>query len=177
MPDLVVGDLDSISREGESFLLDSSIELVRVPSMKDFTDIQLALGTAAGRGAANVGLTGVSAGRIDHELGVLGACAGMGKLAPTIIEDDRRVAFLDAEGRAGLHLHELGASVGDEFSVIALSEDARVSESGVRYPLDEGRLSILDPRGVSNVVAEDDSAVSVSSGRVAVVFMPAHARG
>ena len=65
MPDVLVGDMDSISA------VPDGVELHRSPAVKDETDAQLAIRCAVSRGADSLTLVGRIAGRADHTLSLI----------------------------------------------------------------------------------------------------------
>src|SRR5689334_23251718 len=68
VPDLVIGDLDSLGAAGEAALREQSVELRRFPRAKDETDLELALLHAAALGATAIDILGALGGRWDHTL-------------------------------------------------------------------------------------------------------------
>ena len=68
LPDILVGDFDSISEGDLDLLLAANVEIVRFPSEKDATDTQLAVQLAMDRGCDEVILLGAAGTRLDHTL-------------------------------------------------------------------------------------------------------------
>ncbi len=73
-PDILVGDLDSLSLNIID-LMPPDIEVLRHPREKDFTDAELAVMEAMGRGVDDVLLLGALGGRTDHTLANLALMA------------------------------------------------------------------------------------------------------
>ena len=69
VPDVAVGDFDSLSAAGEKYL-DSlkETEIVRLKPEKDDSDTQSAVNFAIDRGAKNITIFGATGNRIDHLL-------------------------------------------------------------------------------------------------------------
>ena len=63
VPDLVVGDMDSISEEGLEFINSHSVFIEKYPVEKDWTDSEIALGKT---GDEEVILVTPDSGRLDH---------------------------------------------------------------------------------------------------------------
>jgi thiamine pyrophosphokinase len=161
VPDLVVGDLDSISPEG----LARSPRVERHPVAKDATDLALALDAALARSPRRLVVIGGADGRLDHllaELLLLGSAPYGG------VEID---ALL---GEARVHVvrgtRSLTGVPGELISLFALHGPARgVVTEGLRWAL---RGDTLDPgssRGVSNEFAASEARVDVSDGVVLAV--------
>jgi hypothetical protein len=66
--DVVVGDLDSASAEGQAAARAAGSEFETHPTDKDATDLELALLSARDRGARRVTVVGGGGGRHDHLL-------------------------------------------------------------------------------------------------------------
>lgn len=69
MPDAIIGDFDSVDnsvlKQYESF----NIPIVKFPSEKDLTDMELAVEFAVSKGYDNIILTGATGSRLDHTFG------------------------------------------------------------------------------------------------------------
>lgn len=165
-PDVLVGDLDSISAIGLAWASEHA-EVVRHPIDKAATDTELAIAHAATLAPTRILLVAGQGDRLDHAVAALGALG-----APSLAA----VASLEAWwGNDQLHvLHapyaiELDLPAGTTFSVLAMHGAARgVTVSGARWPLSDHALEPLVGLGVSNVV-ETVVTVAVTGGIVTVV--------
>ena len=142
-PDVVVGDLDSLSAVAQKQFSD---RLVR-DSAPDSSDLEKAVAWARTEGADDIVVIGWSGGRLDHTLAAL-ALAFEG----VQLHDDRFLVTAVA-GSA-----EITAQPGTLFSLMALPE-AVVSVDGARWNLEQEPLT-MGARGMHNEVA--------ASGRVQV---------
>jgi thiamine pyrophosphokinase len=165
VPDLVVGDLDSLPGWAHERLPAGVIR--HEPGAED-NDLEKALRAVYARwgAAAEIALLGAGPdqGRSDH---------GLANLGVLLAEPHRRIVWVDAAGRmVALRDGRLTAddAVGAILSVLPWSAGgATVSEVGVHYPLDEARL-LLGGRGVSNEIGDETAAVEVHQG-VALVWI------
>lgn len=67
VPDVAVGDFDSLSSAGEKYLNTlKETEIVRLKPEKDDSDTQSAVNFAIDRGAKNITIFGATGNRIDH---------------------------------------------------------------------------------------------------------------
>jgi len=168
--DEVIGDLDSIPAPDRARLAEANTPVVHAfPRDKDATDLELAIEHALHRRPRRIVLFGALGERIDHTIANLhllekGAETGI----PIELIVGRETLFAV---RGELKLER--AKVGDRVSLIPLSEAARVSTTGLRYPLCDELLYRAGSRGVSNVVSADRPALHVSEGLLWVV----HASG
>ncbi|MGV8082697.1 MAG: thiamine diphosphokinase [Coriobacteriia bacterium] len=166
VPDVLVGDADSLAAEKLAELQSRGVEWISSPRDKDDSDLALALAYARSQGAAEVTVTGAWGGRADHSLAALAALVGAAELRPRILEPDLALWVLTPEARSSLQL----AGVGATLSLISYGGAAIVSEEGVKWPLVSKMLEPSTTLGLSNVITDTDIAkVSVSSGTVIVV--------
>ena len=164
-PDLVVGDLDSLSADAEQRLRAAGVAFVTVPAEKDVTDLDLALDESASAGADEVWVTGALGGRLDHTLASLGSLCRRAGQRPHVVEPDCRAWVMAPDGRSQLRLGGVGALV----SLFALGTAATVSTSGLKYPLTRESLAPLDSRGLSNVITAEGATIEVAEGVLLVL--------
>ena len=100
IPDLLVGDLDSLDPEIAEAFKEQSVQTIAFPSEKDASDLELALEEILDRGFTDLVATNVIGGRIDHELAALGNLAAVGErgLAVTVVESDQTLIFMNNPG-------------------------------------------------------------------------------
>jgi thiamine pyrophosphokinase len=160
-PDYVVGDFDSLGYvpEGERVL--------RHPPEKDDTDTMLAAKLGLSLGYRAFVLLGGLGGRLDHTLANIQTLAylrGRGAKA-CLAQEGETVTLIENETlrfRAGLS---------GNVSVFAYGASARgVYERGLRYPLTDAHLTDDFPLGVSNAFTGAPASVSVSDGRLLVIY-------
>ena len=173
MPDIVLGDFDSLSPDDLGRLSELGASIMRFPAEKDASDLELALLEARRAGAGSVVVTAAMSGRLDHTLVALGVLSGAADLKPHVVEPDLEAWVLSATGRSALQLAGTGAT----FSVIPLGGPAVVSVTGAAWELSDHPLEPSASLGLSNrVSAQGQASVSVSSG-IAVVIAPKSADG
>lgn len=159
-PDLVVGDMDSIS---DPRLLDRfpAERILRFPREKDDTDTEIGLRTLLERGVDEVTIAGGGGGRIDHLLGIV-ALFERGQPPRRWLTAREDIRLVDGEAR-------FDGWLGSTVSVFPLGDHAgRMRSRGLRWPLD----GLTFPRGragISNIVTEDPLLISVADGKVLVI--------
>jgi len=165
--DVVVGDLDSVDPIDLAAAEAAGAEVVRHPVDKDHTDLELALLTAADRGASRAVVIGGSGGRLDHFLANALVLASP-EHTPLVIEAYVGAARL-AVARPATPVEIVGRP-GDLCSLLALGGRASgVSTRGLRFALDGEALHPGSTRGVSNEMTATRAAVTVETGTVLVV--------
>ena len=161
IPDLVVGDFDSL---GEA---PRHPRVLRLPAIKDETDMGYAVGQGLERGYTRFLLLGGMGGRLEHTVanlqllsglsrrGALGILAGGGQAAAVISGG----SFCFPETMRGF------------CSVFCQSGTARgVTLEGLKYPLEGETLTGCFPLGVSNEFLGRPARVRVEEGALLVIW-------
>jgi len=173
IPDVVVGDLDSITENNLRLCLENNTKIKKFPAEKDQTDLELALEFAEeylqimGRPEDEIQLYAAGGKRIDHLLGNIAIMLGFAR-------SGRRVRMIDRSFTAWVVLsgkESLKGSTGQLLSIIPLSEAARVSSLGLYYELDNLVLLQSSPRGISNVFRGEKAEIEVLAGAVLVIML------
>jgi thiamine pyrophosphokinase len=168
LPDVVLGDFDSLPAEDLMRLRALGATIQQFPADKDASDLELAVAEVRGRGAATITLTAAASGRVDHTLAVFGVMAAAADLRAHLVEPDLDVWALASAGRRSLELTGPGATI----TLSAFGGPAVVSARGVVWELDGVTLEPESSLGLSNRIDADGRAhVSVSHG-VVLVFAP-----
>jgi thiamine pyrophosphokinase len=173
-PDVLVGDLDSISAAGLAWARDEGVLIETHPADKDHTDTDLALQRAVGLGGRHITLlasdgAGGTGHRLDHLLGTIAALG-----APALAVCESITAFV---GGTTLHVVHPGRSValrlaaGAVFSLVAAHGACDgITVSGARWPLDHASLPASSTRGISNESLGEPVVVATTTGIVTVVI-------
>jgi thiamine pyrophosphokinase len=165
LPQLVIGDMDSLAAADLATLAERGVELRRYPREKDETDLELALLHAARVGATEIDVLGALGGRWDHTLANVALLALpelRGRRARLLAE--RQTLFLVRDST------ELEGQVGDTVSLLPMAGEARgVTTHGLRYSLHEATLSYERARGISNILLDPPGRVSLRAGLLLVV--------
>ena len=168
LPDLLIGDMDSIDPALLDRLVAQGIEVERHPTEKDASDMELAVSRAVADGADRVVILGALSGeRLDHEL------------ANLLLLIDRRWDGIDVRAvrggttvralRGGRRL-ELDGLAGDLVSLLPLESDATgVRTVGLRYQLDGETLQSGRSRGLSNEMEHAPASVLLEGGALLVI--------
>ncbi|MBI5565137.1 MAG: thiamine diphosphokinase [Chloroflexi bacterium] len=165
IPDVVVGDLDSLDDVTRKRLKHAGTRFITYPTRKDYTDLELAIRLALDRGATAITILGALGGRWDQSL------ANLMLLTLPILEHvstrivDRHLSISVIRDRA-----EITGRVGDTLSLIALKGDAHgVTIEGCEYPLTEAVLPLGASLGISNVLTQSQVTLRVTDGLVLVI--------
>lgn len=167
-PDVVIGDLDSLSKQKVTALKKEGAHVLDFPEDKDQTDLELALQHAVRVGAEEIFVLGALGGRWDHSLANLllaahPALAGI----PLVFLHGAEQAFLIRDAV------RLDAPLGTRVSLIPVGGDAKgVSTAGLEFPLENETLAFGATRGVSNVINEADAEIALRKGLLLCLLSP-----
>jgi thiamine pyrophosphokinase len=163
-PDIIVGDMDSISDLGRLSLFPRS-RIIRASRDKDLTDTEMGVEALAEAGADRIVLAGGGGGRLDHLLAVR-ALFERKVLRPAEWHTAHEAVFLIRSGEAlGLEA-ERGALV----SVFPLAEGASgMASEGLKWPL-AGLSWGPGDCGVSNEAPEGRFEVTAGRGDLLVLL-------
>lgn len=164
--DLLVGDLDSISRTGLAHAQKSGTPIDQHPSDKDDTDLELALRVAIERGATSIAIYGGEGGSIAHLLAVaLSQTNPMWATNDVVWHTRTGTVRTATEG----HTVEFTCDIGDAVTLVPAGEASGVTTVGLRWTLSSARLSPGTSLGVSNEATATAVRVEVGRGAVLVV--------
>jgi thiamine pyrophosphokinase len=170
-PDVVVGDVDSLSPEEQARVEAAGSRIVRFSPRKDETDLELALQYAVHDGATEIVILAALGGRLDQTVAnlLLLALPELRGIDVRIVEG-AQTAFLirghrGRRGREGAAPTSIEGRPGDTVSLIPLGGDAvGVTAEGLEWPLDDDVLRFGPARGVSNVLTAERARVSLRQG-------------
>ncbi len=163
LPDVVIGDLDSLDQPTLDQLTQDGVEILRFPAEKDETDLELALLYAVEQFPdQEILVLGVLGGRLDQTLANILLLAHpelAGRMVRLVEEHQRAWLFREQTEILGV--------VGDTVSLIPLGGEAQVlSTAGLKWPLHDDVLAFGPARGVSNVLTAVSATVTLRRGTV-----------
>jgi thiamine pyrophosphokinase len=164
VPDVVVGDFDSLSGPALSELRSRQIAVERHPMDKDATDGQLAVERALAAAPDELLLVGFLGGpRLDQELANVLLLTSLPALA--VLLDGANECRLARSGETWAWMPEPNEIV----SLLPLGGDALgVRTYGLRWQLNGERLPLGSTRGVSNEPVAQTVEVSLAEGMLLV---------
>jgi thiamine pyrophosphokinase len=165
VPNVLIGDLDSISNEDLAYFKDMNVEIMKYPSQKDMTDAEIAVDYAVDKGFKEIVVIGGIGTRFDHTLanifllkklldkGIKGILANE-KNEITLIKDRIKI---EKEEDVKVSLLPLTGIV------------EGITTKGLYYPLNCEDIEIGSSRGVSNEFKDEIAEVSIKSGILIVI--------
>jgi thiamine pyrophosphokinase len=170
VPQVVIGDMDSLSAGAQAELEKHQARFVRHPRAKDETDLELALTFAAEQGACEIVVLGASGGRLDHTLSnvLLLALPRLAGIPVRLVRGAQEAILL----RGGESI-SLPGQPGDLVSLLPWCGDAQgVTTEGLTWPLEDEVLHFGFSRGVSNEMTTRQARVALKEGYLLVVHGP-----
>lgn len=167
MPDYVIGDFDSISQEGKTFLEVYAGEKVCLNPVKDATDTEAALHLAFDKTKGDIVILGGTGTRLDHVMGNI-------SILRQGISKNRKVILMDAYNRMQIVTNHLSIEKAKQFgkyvSIFPLGGKAEgVMLQGFFYPLQDATLEGDSSLGVSNEIVDEKGVISVTTGQLLVI--------
>jgi thiamine pyrophosphokinase len=161
-PDLVVGDMDSIS---DARLLEGIPEQRKhiLPVDKDETDTEYGLRVLRDMGCTEVVIAGGGGGRLDHALGIA-MLFERGDPPRRWVTEKEDVRLVEGE-------MEFGGREGGTVSLFPIGAAAEDMHSeGLKWPLDGLRFA-RGYAGISNLVTSDRVLIRVGKGKLLMIAM------
>lgn len=189
LPDVVIGDFDSLSEDGKNFLEMQSedipyggmlewklqkgegkvVEVVRLRPEKDDSDTQSAMNYAIQNGAKEIVILGVTGNRVDHLMANFGLLILAQKQGAEVALADRyNYMKLISSGTILKKAEQFGKYV----SFFPLGGDVTgLTLEGFKYPLDKYHLTTADSGlTVSNEISEEYAKVTYESGTLLMIM-------
>ena len=163
-PDLLIGDLDSISTSGLQWAYQQEIEVKEFPSDKDKSDFELALDYA--KGVSNRLLViGSDSGRVDQLFGMIAALASVAPYFEACHALIGKTYCTFTSG--GANIYRKNGAIVSVFAMGGIADG--VSLQGFRWELSEATLLPDSSLGLSNEINEDIGIISVEKGTLVAI--------
>lgn len=168
-PQIVIGDMDSLSEQDIQRLKSAGSQFVIYPSRKDNTDLELAISYAQRQGSNEIWIYAALGYRWDQTLAnlLILAAQKFSGLCIKLIDGNQEIQLI----RAGRQL-KLNGVPGDTVSLIPISGDCLgITTQGLEYPLQDGNLAFGYTRGVSNKMTSEKATISLQKGLLICVLI------
>lgn len=170
LPDLAVGDFDSLSESGRKALDQmTGDQVVRLKPEKDDSDTQSAMNLAINRGAKRIAILGATGSRMDHMLANIGLflLAKERGASVTIVDANNYMELAD-NGTILKRAEQFGKYV----SFFPIGGDVTgLTLKGFKYSLEKYHLRTMDSGlTVSNEILEENALVTYQSGRLLMIM-------
>ncbi|MBE0409329.1 MAG: thiamine diphosphokinase [Anaerolineales bacterium] len=166
-PDIIVGDLDSLSPGDKKSLEAKGKEFIVHPRMKDYTDLELAINHAVNLGAIDILLIGIMGGRIDQTIAnIFLLTRSEWSQVHFSLVTDTEIGRLVRSGE-NLTIH---GKTGDTVSLIPFSPTVEgITTNGLKWSLEEAELELGTTLGISNELSNHTANIQIHNGNLLVV--------
>ena len=167
VPDIVIGDMDSICEDDKKILKTSNPNALFVKSSceKDESDTQLALEYIAESNIKNIILVGALGKRMDHSL------ANLLNISSEKLKDTQvRIVDKNYEYTVLRHSTEINGAIGNTLSIFSLTPWTYfINTEGLKYKLSEEKLLFCPVRGLSNIIEKEKVLLDFKEGVLLIV--------
>ncbi|WP_409292191.1 thiamine diphosphokinase [Peribacillus sp. SCS-37] len=168
-PSEAFGDFDSVTEAELSLMRGKLVHLNMYPAEKDQTDLEIALGWAAGKKPDEILLFGATGGRADHYLGNI-------QLLARHIQDEpgTRICMIDKTNQIFAAKPGSYTLVKEEdkkyISFIPLTPEVKaITLKGFKYPLENRNIKLGSTLCISNELLYEEGTFSFKEGILLVV--------
>lgn len=166
LPDILIGDFDSINKEIFKYFQNKGIKTLKFAKEKDLTDTHIAIEYAANNNIKEIILLGATGKRLDHTLSNLYIIEKYIKdMYFKIIDSNNTIEFLYEKGRKIFEKEEY-----KYISLVPISDIVMgVVTEGLKYELINATLLRSDSFGVSNEIINNKGSISINKGLLAII--------
>lgn len=164
-PNALLGDFDSIP---DAILHDikvrKDVEIIKFPTNKDYTDMELAIDFAIERGASHIAILGASGTRLDHTTANIHLLYKLVKNnIKGYIEDNHNKVYLIDDSIT------IDKQENNKVSLLPMFPFAKgVTTKGLSYELNNDNLVFGTGLGISNEFSDDKAYISIKEGLLLV---------
>ena len=164
MPEVIIGDLDSIEKKVLGYYKSKNILIKKFPKDKDFTDFELILKEISkdNNYMKKIFIVGGLGKRIDMTLNNLFI---MGKYKNLVFLQENEEIFYAEKSFVLKNKKEC------EFSIIPISEKVeKLTLKGFKFETDKIDVKRENSRLVSNVILENEASVEFENGKLIIIL-------
>lgn len=166
-PSIVIGDLDSITRDQQRVLDSPNTQFIVHPKYKDQTDLELALNYVNDLGINDILLIGFFGGRLDQTVA---------NLLLLTKKDWNDFQFTAINGLETAYLIQdqgsliIDGEMGNTVSLIPLTNEVTaIHTNGLRWSLQNARMIFGSTLGVSNEMVNNSCHIQIGNGKLLVI--------
>lgn len=166
LPDLVIGDFDSIDEDSLNVIEENNIEIIKFPVIKNETDTELAVNYLLERNCSEITLIGATGTRLDHSLGnifLLKKINDSGVFGRLV--DGNNIVYY---GRNNIKIRK---EENYYASIIPLcTYGVRVTLKGFLYPLENHHIEFGSTLGISNEIVDEYGIIDTIEGECLIIY-------
>lgn len=165
IPNVLIGDLDSINKKDLEFLNRKNIRKIQYPEMQDSTDTELAVDFMIGKGIKDITLIGVTGSRIDHTISNILLLKRLKdkNIKGKIIDNNNTIYYVD-------DIIKIRKLDNMNISIIPLSLTGIVVDlEGFLYSVTEEKIEFGSTLAVSNKLIDEYGVIEIKRGESLVI--------
>ena len=166
IPDLIIGDLDSVSDQSLAYFKNNGVEIIRHPVEKDQTDSEIAVDYCFNNEFEELFIIAALGGRFDQQLANINLLEYIYNLnlKAKIISKNSEIALIKKS-------KVFNSKVGSRLSLIPQSKEVKnLKISGCKYNLSGRDILRSRSRGISNYIVDEKAEISLESGLLIYVL-------
>jgi len=162
VPDIVIGDMDSICENDKKILktINPKALFVKSPCEKDESDTQLALEYLVKSNIKNIILIGALGKRMDHSFANLLNISSekLKNIEIKIIDENYEISVLRQSA-------QINGIIGNTLSIFSMTPYTYfINTDGLKYELHEEKLLFCPVRGLSNIIEKETMQLDFKDG-------------
>lgn len=168
IPNLIVGDFDSVDKDLLDSFLVLNIETIKFPPEKDYTDMELAIDIAVKKGCDHITLLSATGTRLDHTLAnIMLIEKYYNKGIKVEIVDNHNIIKLISDN-TDFYVHK----VNEHFvSIVPISKKLiGLTLEGFKYPLNDVEVKRGEALLISNEITNENGRIVLKKG-TAILFL------
>lgn len=161
IPDIIIGDLDSISQSTYEYFKDKCT-IIKINRQND-TDVEKCLKYAIKKRFTDTFLLGATGDRLDHSFCNLGIVLKyFDKINISIVHQKSLLRTYSGNATLKTIPNEI-------ISLYGISSKTKISSEGLKYPLKNIALPFGEKESTSNVALKDNVHLKITNGKVFVI--------
>lgn len=165
VPDILIGDLDSIFEEDLEYMNSLNVKIMRYPSEKEMTDTEIAVKYAMESGYSEIIIIGGIGTRLDHSLANI-------LLLKQMLDKGIKGTLVNENNEITLTKDTICVMKEDgiKLTLLPLTNIVEgISTKGLYYELNCEDIEMGSSRGVSNEFKDDTAEITIKSGILIVI--------
>ena len=161
IPDVIIGDFDSISNESIRFFKSKS-KIIKVSRQND-TDVEKSIKYAISKSYTKAILLGATGDRLDHTFCNIGI----------LLRYKSKIDISILHGKSFMSIYEknveLKTTPGEVISIYGIEKGTKIISKGLRYPLKNISLQFGTKESTSNTAIGGKVELKIKNGKIIVV--------
>ena len=167
MPDIIIGDMDSLTAAIISKLnaVKKELKFINCSHDKDESDTQLALDYLKNRDFKKILIIGALGNRVDHSFAnlILIAAEKYGDIDIRILSENSEIFTVNSSCK-------IMGTTGKKISIFSLTPHTYFEKTyGLKYKLKKEKLLFSPVRGLSNEFTKDYAKIDISEGKLLII--------